>query len=81
MAEAEAAAKAVAPVLEQGAIFWLCYPKGTSKRYKADPSTKLRTGINRDTGNATLQKQGLTGVAMVSIDDDWSAMRFKTVPA
>jgi hypothetical protein len=37
--------------------------------------------VNRDTGNAALQKQGLQGVAMVSIDDDWSAMRFRPLAA
>ena len=77
LAEAEEAARAARPALSKDALFWLAYPKGTSKRYKSDPSTGLRVNINRDTGNAALQKQGLQVVAMVSIDDDWSAMRFR----
>jgi hypothetical protein len=67
--EAEAIGKTVPPSLEENAVLWVAYPKGTSKRYMAD--------INRDTGNALMGRFGLTGVAMVAIDDDWSAMRFK----
>jgi hypothetical protein len=50
-------------------LLWLCYPKGTSK---------LKTDVNRDILNRRLaEEHGLEGVAMVSIDDTWSAMRFK----
>jgi hypothetical protein len=51
--------------------FWVCYPKKTSKRYKAD--------ITRDQGWDALRAGGFEGVAMVSLDDDWSAMRFRRV--
>ena len=32
---------------------------------------------NRDTGNALMEKHGFTGVSLVALDEDWSAMRFK----
>jgi hypothetical protein len=70
MAEANAIGKSIAKALDSGALFWMAYPKGTSKKYpKAD--------VNRDTGHAALAKFGLDGVSLVALDDDWSAMRFK----
>jgi hypothetical protein len=70
MSEAETIAGKVAKSLEEKGVFWLAYPKGTSKKYK-------NMDINRDTGNAMMLKRGFEGVSMVSIDEDWSAMRFK----
>ena len=49
---------------------WLSYYKGTSK---------IKTDINRDTINEYGQSLGLKGVAMISIDDDWSALRFNII--
>ena len=37
------------------------------------------TDINRDTINAYLKENGITGVAMISIDGDWSALRAKRI--
>jgi hypothetical protein len=62
-------AKTLSKSLPKGGIFWMAYPKGTSKKYQAD--------INRDTGYALMKKNGFTGVSLVAIDEDWSAMRFK----
>ncbi len=67
--EAEEIAKAVPSFLQDNGIFWLAYPKSTSKKYKAD--------INRDKGNDLMASYRLVGVFMVAIDDDWSAIRFK----
>lgn len=53
------------------AILWMCYPKGTSKKFKCD--------FNRDTGWASLGKLNLEPVRMVAIDEDWSALRFRKV--
>jgi hypothetical protein len=39
----------------------------------------VKTDINRDTINAYAASLGLQGVAMISIDDDWSALRLKIV--
>ena len=57
------------PKLNGDAVFWFCYPKGTSKKYKCD--------FNRDTGWEILGNYNLEGVRQVAIDDDWSALRFR----
>jgi hypothetical protein len=57
--------------LKGDAILWMCYPKGTSKKYKCD--------FNRDTGWAIMGQFDLEPVRMVAIDEDWSALRFKKV--
>lgn len=51
-------------------ILWVCYPKGTSK---------VPTDLNRDILYENLLAKGLKGVAMVAIDDTWSALRVKKV--
>lgn len=65
----------IAPIIHKNlkgdGIVWFAYPKGTSKKYKAE--------INRDTGWDILGKLGLEGVRAVAIDDDWSALRFRRV--
>jgi hypothetical protein len=69
--DAKKIAKGVSKALAEDGIFWMAYPKGTSKKYKAD--------INRDSGHALMQKHGFDGVSLVALDEDWSAMRFKRV--
>jgi hypothetical protein len=61
----------IAPLLKGDAILWMCYPKGTSKKYKCD--------FNRDTGWQIMGSYDLEPVRMVAIDEDWSALRFKKV--
>jgi hypothetical protein len=51
-------------------IIWVTYHKGTSK---------IKTDIHRDTINDYARTLGLEGVAMISIDDDWSALRLKVI--
>lgn len=67
--EVNAAAKKFVKMLEPDAVFWMVYPKKTSKKYK--------TEITRDEGWQALGDLGYEGVAMVSVDDDWSAFRFR----
>jgi hypothetical protein len=62
---------AVAPRLKGDAVFWMAYPKGSSKNYTCE--------FNRDTGWEILGKFNLEGVRMVAIDDDWSALRFRKI--
>lgn len=69
MAEGEKLAKSIKKSLDEGGVFWVAYPKGTSKKYKSD--------YNRDTGHELMGKHGFEGVSLISINDDWSAMRFK----
>jgi hypothetical protein len=59
------------PMLIGDTILWFCYPKGTSKNYKCD--------FNRDTGWQGLRKLNLDTVRQVSIDEDWSALRFRKI--
>ena len=50
-------------------VLWFCYPKKTSKKYNPD--------IDRDHGWKELNDSGLHGIRIVSIDEDWSALRFR----
>ncbi len=52
-------------------IFWICYPKATSKKYSCD--------FNRDTGFEILGEFDFEGVRQVALDEDWSALRFRKV--
>jgi hypothetical protein len=52
-------------------ILWFCYPKKTSKKYSSD--------IDRDHGWKVLNDSGLYGIRLVSVDNDWSAMRFRNL--
>ncbi|RPI87753.1 MAG: DUF3052 family protein [Chloroflexi bacterium] len=47
---------------------WVLYHKGTSK---------IKTDIHRDSINDYAKSLGLQGVFMISINDDWSALRLK----
>ena len=58
------------PALRPNGILWVTYHKGTSK---------IKTDINRDSIAAYAPSIGMEGVAMVSVDDDWSALRLKVV--
>jgi predicted CoA-binding protein len=51
-------------------ILWVTYHKSTSK---------VKTDINRDTINVYAHSVGLEGVAMISVDQDWSALRLKVI--
>jgi hypothetical protein len=57
-------------LLKPKGLLWVTYPKGTSK---------IKADINRDTINEYARSIGLEGVAMISVDDTWSALRLKTV--
>lgn len=52
-------------------ILWVAYPKGTSKTYRCE--------FNRDSGWQVLGAAGFEPVRQVSIDADWSALRFRRV--
>lgn len=56
-------------ITQDGAL-WLAYHKGSSS---------VDTDINRDTIHDLASSFGLKGVAMVSINDDWSGFRFKKI--
>ena len=66
--ELEELIPAAIKALKRDGLLWISYPKGTSG---------VSTDLNRDILWAAMKKYRLSGVAMVSIDDVWSAMRFR----
>jgi len=60
----------IKPLLSPDTILWVTYHKGTSK---------IKTDINRDTINAYAKTLGLVGIAIISVNDDWAALRLKIV--
>ena len=64
-------ARVFAKKAQGDAVLWFAYPKGTSKKYKCE--------FNRDNGWSEMGKQGFEPVRQVSIDVDWSALRFRRV--
>ena len=68
--ELEAQLPRLKELLAPKGMLWVTYHKGTSR---------VKTDINRDMINAYALTLGLEGVAMISIDDDWSALRLKLV--
>lgn len=51
-----------------GGLLWVAYPKG---------GKKAGTDLNRDLLRQHLEAHDLAGVTLVSVDDRWSAMRFR----
>ncbi len=68
-AEIEASISRINPLLLPDAPLWFVYPKGSSKKYTCE--------FNRDNGWASVIKLGFETVRMVSVDEDWSALRFR----
>jgi hypothetical protein len=49
-------------------MFWISYPKG---------SAKVKTDLNRDTIWKAMLVKGIRPVSLISIDEVWSAIRFR----
>lgn len=64
---AEHAPRAIAAANE-GAVLWIAYPKQTGK---------VASDLTRDRGWGPMHDAGYEGVAIVAVDEDWAAMRFK----
>ncbi|MHA2311300.1 MAG: DUF3052 family protein [Candidatus Thorarchaeota archaeon] len=56
--------------VKEGGLLWVSYPKGTSK---------IKTDINRDSIWTYSKTLGIRPVTQISIDETWSAMRFKPI--
>jgi Bacteriocin-protection, YdeI or OmpD-Associated len=56
--------------LEEAGLLWIAYPK---------KSSAIKTDINRDHGWGVIEKAGFEGVSLISIDETWSAMRFRSI--
>ena len=69
--ELDSLAAALALRADGDAVLWFAYPKRSSRRYRAD--------FDRDNGWDLLGEAGFEPVRQVSIDEDWSALRFRRV--
>lgn len=69
--EAKTLISKISKVFKEDSYLWICYPKGTSKKYKSD--------LKRDSCATLFADKNLEPVTLVAIDEDWSAMRFKPV--
>ncbi len=56
--------------VEPDSILWFAYPKGSSG---------IKTDINRDKLRITAEEFGITTVTAISINDTWSALRFRPI--
>ena len=65
----ESAVHTLALLLDGDAVLWICYPKGSSKRYRCD--------FNRETGWQVCGQYNLEPVRQVAVNEDWSALRFR----
>lgn len=56
--------------VESDSVLWFAYPKGTSG---------VKTDVNRDSLWALGEEYGITSVAAISINEIWSALRFRPI--
>jgi len=56
--------------VETDSVLWFAYPKGTSG---------VKTDINRDVLRETAEAFGITAVTAISINEIWSALRFRPI--
>ena len=68
--EFEAQLSGLKALLKPKGLLWITYPKGAAK---------IKSDITRDTIWRYAKTVGLDGVAMVAVDETWSAMRLKLV--
>jgi hypothetical protein len=69
LAEVKKQGFAAAHSMPPGGLFWIAYPKGTS-RTKRD--------VNRDVLREAMLPTGWHAVRLIALDATWSAMRFRT---
>ncbi len=67
--ELEAEIDQVKRALKDDALLWITYPKAKQRK----------TDLNRDILADIARRHGLRSVAQISVDDVWSALRFKVV--
>ena len=71
LSEVEIYAPAALHNLLADGVLWLCYPKKSSKKFSSD--------LDRFKIWKAMINFGFSGVRMVAVDDDWSAMRLRNV--
>ena len=67
-ADIEEQASIAIQALKLGGLLWFAYPK---------KSSGVKTDITRDIGWEAVRSTGMRPVSLVSIDDTWSALRFR----
>ncbi|TFE30739.1 YdeI/OmpD-associated family protein [Cohnella luojiensis] len=72
VADVERLAPQALRAVKPDGLLWICYPKGSSK---------IKTDLNRDRGWSIVSASGWEGIAIVSVDDTWSALRFRPASA
>jgi hypothetical protein len=68
----QTSAQSAEKYVKEDGLFWLCYPKKSSKVYKG-------SDCSRESVTVMLSSKGYEPVRQVAIDDDWSALRFRKV--
>ena len=66
--ELNLAARTFLKALTYDGVLWIAFPK---------KSSKIQTDLSRDKGYEILSKAGLRPVSLVSINEKWSALRFR----
>jgi len=68
MGELQRFLPAALQAVKYDALLWIAYPKG---------GAKARTDLNRDILWNTVAQHHFSGVTLISLNDVWSAMRFR----
>jgi hypothetical protein len=55
-------------VLEEDGLLWMAYRKGKAAQ---------QSGLSRDAGWSVLEKAGWRAIRSVSIDEEWTGLRFR----
>jgi hypothetical protein len=67
-AEVDQHATLALDAVKKGGLLWFTYPK---------KSSKIKTDVSRDVGWDAINGAGWEGIAVISVDDTWSAVRFR----
>lgn len=70
--ELQNTAKKAEIFVKEDGLFWLCYPKKSSKVYEG-------SDCSRESVAVLLADEGYEPVRQIAIDDDWSVLRFRKV--
>jgi hypothetical protein len=73
LAETRKYAKSVIDAIAEDGYLWICYPKGSTKKFRSDS--------NRMKVLEVFGPFDFEGVTQIAVDDDWSALRIKPVHA
>ena len=71
IAEIEQAAPIIIHNLSDDGDLWVCFPKKTSK--------KMETDLSKDFGWTSLNNSGFYGRRIITVNADWSALKFKHI--